>query len=90
MLREFQRPECSDSNIRIKPRKRCAQARVAAGRWEETMWWRTTKTIIISWFVGVICGVGMVVVLQQENRAPPTESTSSQSPAQTTGMAPNQ
>jgi hypothetical protein len=52
------------------------------------MWWRMTKTIIISWLVGVICGAGMVVVLQQEHRVPLAESTSSQLPAQTTGMAP--
>ena len=51
------------------------------------MWWRMTKTIIISWFVGVACGVGMVVVLQQENRMPATESASSHS--QTTGLAPD-
>jgi hypothetical protein len=54
------------------------------------MWWRMTKTIIISWLVGVICGVGMVVVLQQENRVPATESASSHLPAQTTtGIAPD-
>jgi hypothetical protein len=46
------------------------------------MWWRMTKTIFISWFVGVICGVGIVIALQQEN--PATESAGSQSPAQTT------
>jgi hypothetical protein len=53
------------------------------------MWWRITKTIIISWFVGVICGAGMVVVLQQQNPSPPAESVSTQSPPQTTGVAPD-
>jgi hypothetical protein len=76
-------------NICVKLRKRCVQARVAASRQEAAMWWRMTKTIIISWLVGVICGVGMVVVLQQEHRVPLAESTSSQLPAQTTGMAPD-
>jgi hypothetical protein len=52
------------------------------------MWWRMTKTIIISWLVGVICGAAMAVVLQQENRMPATESASSHSPT-TTGMAPD-
>jgi hypothetical protein len=75
--------------IRASSRGSLAQAPVAASRWEATMWWRMTKTIIISWFVGLICGVGMVFVLQQENRAPLAESPSSQSPAQTTGMAPD-
>jgi hypothetical protein len=48
-----------------------------------------TKTIIISWFVGLICGAGMVVVLQQENRMPIADGTGNQPPAQTTGMAPD-
>jgi hypothetical protein len=54
------------------------------------MWWRMTKTICISWFVGVICGVGMILVLQQENRMRAAETTSSHLPTPTTtGMAPD-
>ena len=36
------------------------------------MWWRLTKAIILSWFVGVLCGAVLVVVLQRQERASPT------------------
>jgi hypothetical protein len=53
------------------------------------MWWRLTKAIFISWLVGVFCGVGMVIVLQREDRIPPAASTvNQQAPSQTTGIAP--
>ena len=53
------------------------------------MWWRLTKAIIISWLVGVVCGVGMVIVLQREDRVPPTVSAGNQQAIpQTTGIAP--
>jgi hypothetical protein len=34
--------------------------------------WRLTKAIIISWLVGVICGVGIVIIYRkgQINRRP--------------------
>jgi hypothetical protein len=54
---------------------------------EAMMWWTLTKTIIISWFIGVICGEGMVVVLQQENRIPPPATANSQTAPQTSGIA---
>jgi hypothetical protein len=53
------------------------------------MWWRLTKTIIISWLIGVVCGVGMVIVLQRDDRIPPaTSATGQQEAPQTTGVAP--
>jgi len=51
------------------------------------MWWTLTKTIVISWFVGVICGAGMVIAVQQENRIPPPATASSQTAPQTSGTA---
>jgi hypothetical protein len=55
------------------------------------MWWKMTKTIFVSWFVGVICGVGIVIAVQQENRMPASESAGSHLPAQTTtGMTPDE
>ena len=50
--------------------------------------WRLTKAIIVSWLVGVICGVGMVVVFQRDGRAPPATNASIQAPPQTSGVAP--
>jgi hypothetical protein len=50
------------------------------------MWWRMTKTIIISWFVGVVCGAIMIVALER-NQATPTVSAGNQSAPQTTGSA---
>ena len=50
--------------------------------------WRLTKAIIISWLVGVLCGVGMVIVAQSDNRASPPSIAGTQSAPQTTGIAP--
>jgi hypothetical protein len=48
------------------------------------MWWRLTKAIVVSWLVGVACGVGIVIELQREDRIPPAASASSQAAPQTT------
>jgi hypothetical protein len=32
------------------------------------MWWRLTKTIIVSWLIGVICGAVLVVVLERRDQ----------------------
>jgi hypothetical protein len=49
--------------------RRSEESRVIHGlqgqRQEATMW-RLTKASIVSWLVGVVCGVGMVVVLQRQ------------------------
>jgi hypothetical protein len=50
--------------------------------------WRLTKAIIISWLIGVVCGVGMVTVLQREDRTPPASTASTQTAPQTSGTAP--
>jgi hypothetical protein len=50
--------------------------------------WRLTKAIIFSWLVGVVCGIGMVIMVQRDNRAPLPSNTSTQSAPQTTGTAP--
>jgi hypothetical protein len=54
---------------------------------EATMW-RLTKAIIISWLVGVGCGVGIVIVLQRSDRTPRALSASNQIAPQTNGTAP--
>jgi hypothetical protein len=54
---------------------------------EATMW-RLTKAIIISWLVGVVCGVGIVVVSQRTDRTPPALSASNQIAPQTNGIGP--
>jgi hypothetical protein len=51
------------------------------------MWWRLTKTIIVSWLVGVGCGALMVVLVQEANRTPPATSAASDAP-RTSGVAP--
>jgi hypothetical protein len=50
--------------------------------------WRLTKAIMISWIVGVICGVGMVIVVQRGDRTQPASSAGNQMVPQTTGAAP--
>jgi hypothetical protein len=51
--------------------------------------WSLTKAIIVSWLVGVVCGVGMVIVLQHNDRTPPAASANIQYlPPQTNGIAP--
>jgi hypothetical protein len=51
--------------------------------------WRLTKAIIVSWLVGVVCGVGMVIVLHHDDRTPPVASATSQhATPQANGTAP--
>jgi hypothetical protein len=49
--------------------------------------WRLTKAIIISWVVGVICGIGIVIILQRADQPAPASSASKNAP-QTNGVAP--
>jgi hypothetical protein len=55
---------------------------------EATMW-RLTKAIIISWLVGVVCGVGLVIVSQREDRMSPASSASNQTAPQSKAIAPD-
>lgn len=48
------------------------------------MWWRMTKTIIISWFIGVVCGAVMIVAIER-NQTAPTVNAGNQSASETTG-----
>jgi hypothetical protein len=50
--------------------------------------WRLTKAIIISWLVGVVCGVGMVIMLERQERIPSSTNASTQSTPQTTASTP--
>jgi hypothetical protein len=50
--------------------------------------WRLTKATIISRLVGVVCGVGIVVVSQRPDRAPPALSARNQTAPQTNGTGP--
>jgi hypothetical protein len=54
---------------------------------EATMW-RLTKAIIISWLIGVVCGVGMVIIVQREDRTPPPSSAGNQAAPQQTVPTP--
>jgi hypothetical protein len=51
------------------------------------MWWRLTKAIIVSWLVGVVCGAGMVIAVQNREPAPPAANASVQTAPPTTGVA---
>ncbi len=51
--------------------------------------WRMTKVIIISWLVGVVCGVGFILVQQSKDRASPNTSATSQTTPQASTAAPN-
>ncbi len=51
------------------------------------MWWKLTKAILVSWFVGVMCGAGMVIVLQQEKTIPPAATAAGDVAPQTSGIA---
>lgn len=31
------------------------------------MWWRMIKAIILSWLIGVVCGMGILIILQNRN-----------------------
>jgi hypothetical protein len=54
---------------------------------QEATMWRLTKAIIISWLVGVICGVGIVIISQRTDQPPPA-SSASKNASQTNGAAP--
>jgi hypothetical protein len=43
-----------------------------------------TKTIIISWFIGVVCGAVMIVAIERNHTAP-TVDAGNQSAPQTAG-----
>jgi hypothetical protein len=52
------------------------------------MWWRLTKTIIISWFIGVICGAGLVVLRERQDRTAPAVAAGDQGTSQPKSAAP--
>ena len=47
------------------------------------MWWRMTKTIVLSWVLGVVCGAVMILVLQRDQTA--GVRAGSEPPSQTIG-----
>jgi hypothetical protein len=49
--------------------------------------WRLIKAIIVSWVVRVICGVGIMIISQRADQAPPASSASKIAP-QANGAAP--
>jgi len=51
--------------------------------------WRMTKVIIISWLVGVVCGVGFILVQQSKDRNSPSTSATTQTTPQASTAAPN-
>jgi hypothetical protein len=53
------------------------------------MWWRLTKTIILSWLIGVVCGAVGVALLERQDRTAPAVSTADQPAPQTSGTAPS-
>ena len=52
------------------------------------MWWRMIKAIILSWLIGVVCGMGILIILQNRNEPPPTATARSQTAPEATGAAP--
>ena len=50
--------------------------------------WRMTKVIIISWLVGVVCGVGFILVQQSKDRISPSTSATSQTTPQASTATP--
>jgi hypothetical protein len=51
--------------------------------------WRLTKAIFISWLIGVVCGVGMVIWLQREDRTvaqPPSSASNQITPTSADGI----
>jgi hypothetical protein len=50
--------------------------------------WRLAKAIVISWLIGVVSGVGMVIVVQRDNSTLPVSNASTQTAPQTSGAAP--
>jgi uncharacterized membrane protein YedE/YeeE len=47
------------------------------------MWWRMTKAIVLSWIVGVACGMVILTIMQSRNEAPPTAPTATSEHGQT-------
>jgi hypothetical protein len=53
------------------------------------MWWRLTKTIIVSWIIGVLCGAVLIKVLEQQDQAsPPTVAADDQAKSPPSNAAP--
>jgi hypothetical protein len=51
--------------------------------------WRLIKAIVVSWLVGVACGIGMVIVAQKHDQSlSPPSGAGVQSAPQTSGAAP--
>jgi hypothetical protein len=51
------------------------------------MLWRLTKAIIVSWLVGVVCGAGMVIVMQNRGQTPAASDARILAAPQTSGSA---
>jgi hypothetical protein len=49
------------------------------------MWWRMTKTIIISWVLGAVCGALMILALQRDQTPTAGMHAGSEPPSQTIG-----
>jgi hypothetical protein len=47
--------------------------------------WRLIKAIVVSWLVGLVCGIGMVIVVQKHDQSPPPPNASMQRSPQTSG-----
>jgi hypothetical protein len=49
--------------------------------------WRFVKAVFVSWLIGVICGGGLVLLLQHEGHVPPSITSSASPPSSTEGTA---
>jgi hypothetical protein len=75
-------------NPRGRKRPRFAAQQPIDNDGTKPMWWRLTKTIIVSWFIGVLCGAGLVVVLERQDRASPTVAAGDQATSRPNNVAP--
>jgi hypothetical protein len=51
--------------------------------------WRLLKAIVVSWVIGVACGIVIAIVAQKHDQSPPVPTASVQSVPQTSGAAPS-
>jgi hypothetical protein len=50
--------------------------------------WKVIKAIIVSWLIGVMCGVGLVILAQRHDQTPVETKSDAQPAPQTSGAAP--
>jgi hypothetical protein len=55
----------------------------------EAIMWRLLKAIVVSWVIGVACGIVIAIVAQKHDQSPPVPTASVQSVPQTSGAAPS-